>query len=287
MSFSVRNNQKKIVSSPSTTPDLSSYLPNYWSENTGNIIYNNTLPSGKVGINSSAPIYTFDVSTTSVNSMRIQSSTNVGIVYERYNNNVNLTNGTDVYVSQYSARRSGGLSGICILATIYNGDGTTRRGKVWEGCSAGGSPFPYQRAMTQVGTNKINIIGENSSSYIDDAVNPNTAYNMHASNIINALSGGTLGLLSLDIDGITNHKFFLNGNVTFGGTSNNSKAIVDISSTTKGFMPPRMTGEQVINNISPGASEAGLIVYATSTFGAISAVGWWGWDGATWRRLDN
>jgi len=283
MSFSVKNNQKIIMTCPSSPLDISNIPPNYWSENTGNIIYNNNLPNGKVGINTSAPLYTFDISTSSTNAMRIQSFRNVNVVYERNNNNVNLTNGSVTYQLDCTGRRNNSQSTLYRAGVIYNGDGTTRRGKYVEGVAETSGFGPYQRVMTQVGTNKINIIGESASSYIDDAVNSNTAYNMHASNIINSLSG-SLGLLSLDIDGVTNHKFFSNGNVTFGGTTNNPRAIVDISSNLKGFMPPRMTGAQVID-INPTVSEAGLVVYATSTSGAITAVGWWGWDGTTWKQL--
>ena len=240
--------------------------------------------NNRVGVGLSAPLYTFDVSTSSVDAMRIQSPTYVNVVYENNNNNVNMTNGTVVYQLDCTGRRNNTQSTLCRYSIFYNGDGTTRRGRCEEGVAETSAYGQNQRVMTQVASNKINIFGERASSYIDDAVDPNTAYNMHASNIINANASGSLGLLSLDINGLTNHKFFLNGNVTFGGTTNNAKAIVDISSNTKGFMPPRMTGAQAIA-INPGVSDAGLMIYATSTSGAISAIGWWGWDGTTWKQL--
>jgi len=240
--------------------------------------------NNRVGIRNTNPLYTLDISTSLVDAMRIQSPTLVNVVYENNNNNVNMTNGTVISQLDCTGRRNNTQSTLYRNGVIYNGDGTTRRGKYVEGVAETSAFGNYQKVMTQVGTNKINILGQNASSYIDDAVDPNTAYNMHASNIINALSSSTLGLLSLDINGLTAHKFFSNGNVTFGAASNNAKAIVDISSNTKGFMPPRMTGAQAIA-INPGASDAGLMVYATSTSGAISAVGWWGWDGSTWKQL--
>jgi hypothetical protein len=281
MSFSVRNNQKILVASPSAP----FYPPNYWSANIGNVIYNNNLPNGKVGINTATPLFTFDISTPSTDGMRIQSPNYVGVVYENNNNNVNMTNGTLVFQLDCTGRRNNTQSSLYKASVIYNGDGTTRRGRYEDGVGDVSDFGSYQRVMTQFGSNRINIFGEDASGYIDDAVNPNTAYNMHASNIINARSG-SLGLLSLDINGITNHKFFSNGNVTFGGTSNNPKAIVDISSTSKGFMLPRMTGPQAFA-INPGPNEAGLMVYATSANSPsdISATGWWGWNGTAWRQL--
>lgn len=279
MSFGLRKSAyPTFVVTASTTPTL-------WSQN-GNNIYNNNT-GGNVGINNSNPIYTLDISTSSIDAMRIQSPTFVNVVYENNNNNANMTNGTVVYQLDSTARRNNGQSTIYRSGVIYNGDGTTRKGRYVEGVAETSAFGNYQSVMTQVGTNKVNILGQNASSYIDDVVDPNTAYNIHASNIINCLSSSSLGLLSLDINGLTAHKFFSNGNVTFGGTTNNAKAIVDISSTTKGFLPPRMTGAQVLA-INPTASEAGLMVYATSASVSpttISAPGWWGWDGTVWKQL--
>jgi hypothetical protein len=51
------------------------------------------------------------------------------------------------------------------------------------------------------------------------------------------------------------------GNVLIGTSTNNASAIVNISSTTKGFLPPRMTTTQK-NAISSPA--AGLVVYDTT-----------------------
>jgi hypothetical protein len=52
-----------------------------------------------------------------------------------------------------------------------------------------------------------------------------------------------------------------NGNVGVGGTAN-TNAILDITSTTKAFMPPRMTTTQRDNISSPAA---GMVIYNTST----------------------
>lgn len=274
MSFSIKKNNN-----PAYVFNNSSL----WSQS-GNNIYNNNT-GGKVGINNSNPIYTFDISTSSTDSMRIQSPTYVGVVYENNNNNVNIdVSTTVVYQLDCTARRANTQSTIYRCGVIYNGNGTDRRGKYVAGVAETSTFGAFQSVMTQVGTNKVNILGQNASTYNDNGVDPNTAYNIHASNIINCLSSSTLGLLSLDVEGITKHKFFSNGNVTFGGTTNNANAIVDISSTTKGFMPPRMTGAQAVA-IPTTAADAGLMVYATSASGAISAPGWWGWNGTTWTQL--
>lgn len=53
-----------------------------------------------------------------------------------------------------------------------------------------------------------------------------------------------------------------NGNVGIGTTSPNAAALLDVSSTTKGFLPPRMTTAQRDAISTP---PAGLVIYNTST----------------------
>lgn len=51
------------------------------------------------------------------------------------------------------------------------------------------------------------------------------------------------------------------GNVGIGTTAN-AAAILDVASTTKGFLPPRMTGTE---RDAIAAPPAGLMVYNTTT----------------------
>ena len=65
----------------------------------------------------------------------------------------------------------------------------------------------------------------------------------------------------------------------------NSSAKLEVASTTKGFLPPRMTGSQAeaISSLAEG-----LMIYSTDGSGStITSKGWWGYDGAAWKRLDN
>jgi hypothetical protein len=73
--------------------------------------------------------------------------------------------------------------------------------------------------------------------------------------------------------------------VAFGNTVVSSpSALVQIDSTTKGFLPPRMTGAQAEAISSPAE---GLMVYATDGTGVtITSKGWWGYDGATWVKFN-
>lgn len=71
----------------------------------------------------------------------------------------------------------------------------------------------------------------------------------------------------------------------FGGTNAiQASAILEADSTTKGFLPPRMTATQAEAISSPAE---GLLVYATNGTGTtITSKGWWGWSGATWEKLN-
>lgn len=74
------------------------------------------------------------------------------------------------------------------------------------------------------------------------------------------------------------------GNLLVGTTTDNASAIVNVSSTTKGFLPPRMTGAQAELISSPAE---GLMIYSTDGTGAtITSKGWWGYNGSTWVKLN-
>ncbi len=76
-----------------------------------------------------------------------------------------------------------------------------------------------------------------------------------------------------------------NGSIGIGkATIPDASAIVEIVSTTKGFLPPRMTATQASAISSPAE---GLLVYVTDTNGTFTAKGWWGYDGSAWQKLNN
>jgi hypothetical protein len=99
-----------------------------------------------------------------------------------------------------------------------------------------------------------------------------------------ASSIATLSNFMLFADGQGNERFRVDdgGRMGIGATAINPSAKVQIDSTTQGFLPPRMTGAQVLLIASPAE---GLMVYATSASGAITSKGWWGYNGATWIQL--
>ena len=78
--------------------------------------------------------------------------------------------------------------------------------------------------------------------------------------------------------------FDVNGGLFIGSTSLNASAVLEATSTTKGFLPPRMTGAQAE---AIGTPAAGLLVYANNGNGVtITSTGWWGYNGTTWVKLN-
>jgi hypothetical protein len=74
------------------------------------------------------------------------------------------------------------------------------------------------------------------------------------------------------------------GNLLLGTTTDVGSSILTLSSTSKGFLPPRMTATQASAISTPAE---GLLLYVTDTNGTFLAKGWWGWSGAAWQKLNN
>jgi hypothetical protein len=80
------------------------------------------------------------------------------------------------------------------------------------------------------------------------------------------------------------HDISIKGGAAIGASKAASTAQLEVASTSKGFLPPRMTAAQASAISSPAE---GLLVYVTSTNGTFLNKGWWGYNGATWERLNN
>lgn len=57
-----------------------------------------------------------------------------------------------------------------------------------------------------------------------------------------------------------------------------------VNSTTEGFLPPRMTSTQASAISSPAQ---GLMLFVTDTNGTFTAIGWYGFNGSSWEKLNN
>lgn len=93
-------------------------------------------------------------------------------------------------------------------------------------------------------------------------------------------AGDTMtGSLVLPTNGLSvgsNQLVISGGNIGVGTSAPNASALLDVSSTTKGFLPPRMTTAQRTAIASPAA---GLIIYNSST-NRLNV-----FDGSTWQEL--
>ena len=71
------------------------------------------------------------------------------------------------------------------------------------------------------------------------------------------------------------------GNIGIGTTTLNDKVILDINSTNKGVLVPRMSYNQR-NQINPTSTETGLLIYQNN-----SVPGFYYYDGSTWLPLSS
>lgn len=124
---------------------------------------------------------------------------------------------------------------------------------------------------------------------LTNATNPSLAFHNSIADIFtisSASSGGVSWLNSYDAiafgtgspTAATNERMRIDaaGLVGIGGTPN-AAALLDVASTTKGFLPPRMTTTQRDNITSP---PAGLVVY-NSTTGKLNVRGAAAWEAVT------
>jgi hypothetical protein len=117
-----------------------------------------------------------------------------------------------------------------------------------------------------------------SGGTIIQYIGGNQAYQIDGSNghLFRSAIAGSAVLARLDTGGSLS--------IGNGATAANASSILDLTSTTKGFLPPRMTGAQAE---AIGTPAAGLMVYSTDGSGAtITSLGWWGFNGTTWVKLN-
>jgi hypothetical protein len=110
----------------------------------------------------------------------------------------------------------------------------------------------------------------NSGSTITIQIGGNDAYSLTSSNghIWRTANSGGAALARLDIGGSLS--------IGNGSTAANASSILDLTSTTKGFLPPRMTNAQITAIASPAA---GLVVYSTTALTLAF------YNGTAWRKV--
>jgi len=96
--------------------------------------------------------------------------------------------------------------------------------------------------------------------------------------------GGTAAFTPNNILTINGGSTLATSNVGIGTTTPDASAKLEVSSTTSGFLPPRMTATQASAISTPAQ---GLLLFVSDTNGTFTSVGWWGYNGSTWEKLNN
>lgn len=85
---------------------------------------------------------------------------------------------------------------------------------------------------------------------------------------------------------ISSYLFSQTGGVGIGTSSPDASAILDINSTNKGVLAPRISLTSITDATTIPSPATGLLVYNTGTAG-LSFAGYVFWNGSQWRGLDN
>ena len=210
-----------------------------------NLYWNNT--SGRLGIGLTTPLVKLHVYDNSAgDSVYIENTGGVPTIQTYYrNNNVNPTNGSNVgallFATYFNSTYAPPAQEIAGIFGVYLGNGTNR---------IGGLDFRTH---------------DGSGIQLRIRVN----------NVGNVMIGGTF------IDG--GHRLQVTGTASFStqviigsNTAINTSAALQIDSTTRGFLPPRVTTTEK-NAI--GTPAAGLIVYDTTDNRH------YGYNGTTWNAF--
>lgn len=115
--------------------------------------------------------------------------------------------------------------------------------------------------QTSSSGNKLVVIGSGAQSIFNSGANSDARLEFQYNATRKGLINWDTNIFGVQLD--SGVSFYVSGGSTqFGGSSPNASAIVDITSTTKGFLPPRMTTTQRDAISSPAA---GLVIYNTTT----------------------
>jgi len=145
-----------------------------------------------------------------------------------------------------------------------------------------GTSYFYGGDMQLSSSQKLILDTLGVNSYISGGSGAITIYGYNG---ISATSGGNITIASFNTLrlGAAGNDNYLSGALAIGtGSSPAASAILELVSTTKGFIKPKMTGAQAEAISSPAE---GLEVYITNGNGStITTTGTWFYDGGTWKK---
>lgn len=190
---------------------------------------------------------------------------------------LNTNNTADFNIGKIT--QSQNLSGDYVGYSIFNTNNTTIGGDsiLFIGQSIAGLNHGFLRYSN----NASGTLGSQMPNSFQIASNANAIGGLNIAALSNVAAirffiGGSGGIEVMRMDSARS--------VGIGATSIDNSAKLQIDSTTKGFLPPRMTGVQIEAILAPAE---GLLAYSTDGSGVtINSKGWWGYDGTNWLKLN-
>lgn len=300
--LTVANNllRLKLSSSPVKTLAMSNFITTP-SGSSGQVQYNNASSFGaldsftvaanpdRVGIGVPTPTARLDIqgsgSTSATNALRVRNSAGTYALKVKDDSQIEVLSTTEASKSSLllsGTGFSGGTSTTTKPTLLIEPTGTTSTGWSTSGTKLGvnaESGFTGRGFDIQLnGITKLNFLPSSCVLSISRPADGTSALVLTGSPSTSTINGNT-GLLALQSSGGTAILIDASQRVSIAnGTSPNARAQLDVISTSRGFLPPRMTTTQR-DAVSWVSGDAGMMIFNT-TLVKLQV-----WNGTAWETI--
>lgn len=146
--------------------------------------------------------------------------------------------------------------------------------------NSGGNLFTFMKPSGSISAFGFGTLMNSAGTYLSEGTSNNTIRSSGGSMTFTGntgLAGGFSSFSPTDIMTV----YGTNSNVGIGTTTPTNVALLELTSTTKGFLPPRMTATQA----SAITAVDGLMLYVTDTNGTFTSIGFWGYQNGSWQKM--